>query len=489
MSPFRSTFAFSTCAAAAAFIAAGAAISRLIAITRLDPTRLSTSSMTLLPAARACALLSARPTAAAATAAASTEGSSSAQSPSWSARSVHASASAFPSPLIFPASSTILSATTGRVFSRPAAMAQASSAPAAAARTEGFESPICRVISPASPWPWRRSATAGPIAAAALPAIASAFAARILLLSANRFPSAGIRSPVLGAMRNPASARMPPTHSTAAARFFQLASPMSAMSFSVTSAETSARGRPSLATGTEEPLEPPLELFRTTRVTFSVTSNGFLANSTSTAFICASLSSPRKSRKPGPTPACMAPSAFAAAALHAGFVRPSDALHQSMTCGMPQACTPNSPRREAQKRSASEVTLGFLWLSALRRRRAKTNDGPSASETLVNAFAPGPRSLTSASFSATATTTRAPSRSENAGALAASDPSASNALPNTWKFLSSNPGVAASARTVCSAAASHADGDIASMASATVAMPARRSFQAPDASCRETSAP
>ena len=444
--------------------------------------------MTLPPAARACALLSARPTAAAATAAASTEGSSSAQSPATSARSVHASASAFPSPLIFPASSNILSATTGRVFSRPAAMTQASSAPAAAARTEGFESPICRVISPASPWPWRRSATAGPIAAAALPAIASAFAARILLLSANRFPSAGIKSPVLGAMRNPAEARMPPTASTAAARFFQLASPMSAMSFSVTSAETSARGRPSPETGTEEELEP-LELFRTVRVTFSVTSNGLRANSTSSTFICASLSSPRKSRKPGPTPACMAPSAFAAAALHAGFVRPSDALHQSMTCGMPQACTPNSPSREAQKRSASEVTLGFLWPSALRRRRAKTNDGPSASETLVNAFAPGPRSLTSASFSATAATTRAPSRSENAGDFAASEPSASNALPNTWKFLSSNPGVAASARTVCSAAASHADGDIASMASATVAMPARRSFQAPDASCRETSAP
>ena len=324
------------------------------------------------------------------------------------------------------------------------------------------------------------------MAAAALPAIASAFAARFLLLSANRFPSAGIRSPVLGAMRNPAEARMPPTASTAAARFFQLASPMSPISFSVTSAETSARGRPSPETSVEDGAE---RLARTTRVTFSVTSNGLRANSASSAFFCASLSSPRKSSNPGPTPACIAPSNFAAAALHAGFVRPSDALHQSMTCGMPQACTPKSPTAPAQKISASEVTLGFLWPSARRRSCAKTNDGPSASETLVKAATPGPRSLTSASFSATAATTRAPSRVENAGAFAASDASASNALPNTWKFLSSKPGVAARARTVFSAAASHAAGAIALIASATVAMPARRSFQAPDASCPGTSAP
>ena len=314
-------------------------------------------------------------------------------------------------------------------------MTQASSAAEAADRTAGFESPICFVISPATPWPCLRSAIAGPTATATLPAIASACTARFRLLSLKRFVSAGSRSPVLGAILNPAPARTEPTDSTAAARIFHevgpLVSAMSPMSFSVIRGEMSALGRPSEPPESLDVDTAVLSTTRTVRHTLPFPSNGFLTNSASRVFIVDSLTSCKKSFSPGPNPACMTPSIFAAAALHCGLVKPSDALHQSIASATPHACTPNSKIAPAQNSKLSEVTLGFLCPSALLLNCENTNAGPSASATLVKATLPGPRSLTSTSFSAMPCTTQAPSFFEKDVAFPASAPKASNTFPKT----------------------------------------------------------
>mmetsp|Transcript_5001 Transcript_5001/g.18661 ORF Transcript_5001/g.18661 Transcript_5001/m.18661 type:complete len:207 (-) Transcript_5001:2067-2687(-) len=206
---------------------------------------------------------------------------------------------------------------------------------------------------------------------------------------------------------------------------------MSARSLSVIMGETSCRGKPPSDLPTSDDLSTDSSLTRTVRQVLPFPSNGLDKNSASKTFICAALTSAKKSFSPGPNPACMAPSIFAAAALHAGLVSPKDALHQSIAKATPHAWTPNSATTPAQKRSASEVTFGFLAPSAPTRNRANKNAGPKASATFTNAAVPGARSLTSVSFSVTPDTTHAPSFFENEVAFFARAPKTSKTLERT----------------------------------------------------------
>ena len=354
---------FSTCAAAADLSAGGSEDDVTRRAAPAEPARRITSSTSFPPAALAPKFLSARPDAAAATTLARSSSVTATSSPDTAVR-IQASASDLPSPLIFPEteSSTNLSAAGGRVLARPAAALHASSAPAAAARTDALLSPNCLTISGTSPWPWRLSPTAGPIAAATAPTVASAFAARLRLASANLFASEGIRSPVLGAMRLADSARISFTASTAAARTFQLGSPISLISFSVILPETSARGKPPSAAATDVPsAAASARTFRapsTTGPTY-----GLRANSASNVLSWESLRSARKSFSPGPRPACMAPRTLPAADLHAGLDMARALLHHEMAKATSTTATVNSPIAPAHHRSDSAVTFGFTCVA------------------------------------------------------------------------------------------------------------------------------
>ena len=144
-----------------------------------------------------------------------------------------------------------------------------------------------------------------------------------------------------------------------------------------------------------------------------------------------SFRSDRKSRSAGPSPACIAPKNLPAADLHAGLDAPRDDLHHEMLNATSCVSTPNSPTVEAQKRSASAVTFGFLCVAVCLWSCATTNLGPSASVTDISAAVAGPRSFTSATFCAAPETTRAPSGFEKPAALSASAPRISNTLPST----------------------------------------------------------
>ena len=168
---------------------------------------------------------------------------------------------------------------------------------------------------------------------------------------------------------------------------------------------------------------------------------------------------------------------------------PRDDLHHSMLNATSCVPAPNSATAAAQKSSASAVTFGFLCVAVRLWSCATTNLGPSASATDISAAVAGPRSFTSATFSAAPDTTRAPSGFEKPAALSASAPRISNTLPSTWKFLSSNPGMTARPRVTTSRASSASAADIARTASAATPTPANRCFQSPDWSCSTTSEP
>ena len=105
-------------------------------------------------------------------------------------------------------------------------------------------------------------AAGAPIADATAPTVASAFAAMLRFASENRLASEGMRSPVLGPMRFADSSRISFTASTAAARTFQLGSPISLINFSVIFPEMSARGKPpSAAAETDAPSVPSARTF------------------------------------------------------------------------------------------------------------------------------------------------------------------------------------------------------------------------------------
>ena len=362
---------FSTCAVAKDLSAGGTLAASHSAKAAPLPTRRMTSSASADPAARAGALLSDNPVAAAAMAHARSRSSHAPASPVGPrrAQSIQPSASAFPSPLIFPVSSTILLETPGSVLASPALTTHRSSAPHAAARTFGFESPICLTTSPSTPWLCRRSPAASPIASITLPAAVREETAMFLLLSAKRFASAGRSSPVFGAILRPAEASISSTESTAAARTFQLASLISFVSFSVTRAEISARGNPppTLAAALFAPPSAALTILVPTPAFPG--SCGFLANSASSDLSCASLTSVRYWRRPGPTPACSAPSALPAADLHAGLGSARHSLHHSIWNPTSIRATPNSDVAVATQSRDSATTLGFLCPVARSRRR------------------------------------------------------------------------------------------------------------------------
>ena len=187
------------------------------------------------------------------------------------------------------------------------------------------------------------------------------------LLSPKRFAIAGMSSPVFGPILLFASVSIPPTASTAAARTFQLGSDICLTSFSVILLEMSVRGSPpSEVRSTASP--PPSGAPLTLRVTFTAGTspvNGFLANSASNDFNCASLRSARKFVNPGPKNPCNAPSTFPALDLHNGFGIPRHSLHHLIVNATSTTDALNSFTTATHQESASAVTFGFLCPAVL----------------------------------------------------------------------------------------------------------------------------